>query len=131
MRVFADGADCPVLFEIRNDARRTAAEWQVQVMNDRLRSVQCFTASSRRAATTGGDGTFTVKEYRIYRTIIDTPPSVSEPEALRRVATQFKVTPEQAKAIATRVSDELSRRNWYANPMAEIRHASDWNGEQR
>ena len=84
----------------------------------------------RQSAPTGP--TFTVKEYRIYREIIDTPVSISEEECLVRVGAKYGITPAKAKEVSRKVMGSLSTNNWFARtPAAEIRHASDWNGEER
>lgn len=132
MDAFASGADCPALFELRNAARRAdAVEWHQTAMNDRLQSVRCSSSTSKRKTSTGGDGTFTVTEYRIYRMVMDTPMAVPEAESFRRAATKFQVTPAEVSAITRKVTEELFKRNSFTTPEAEIRHASDWNTEVR
>jgi hypothetical protein len=42
-----------------------------------------------------GGGTFTLKEYRIYREVIDTPMSISESEAHQRVAQSYGRVPQK------------------------------------
>ena len=130
-REFVAGANCPRLFQLRNELKVRATEAQVREMNDKLRSVQCFSATSKRAATTTVDGNFTVKEYRIYRAIIDTPLSVSESQAVRNAAKKYRVTEAAAKAAPDKVMKILTRHHWNATPEAEIRHASDWKGEKQ
>jgi hypothetical protein len=57
--------------------------------------------------------------------------SVPERQAIETVARKHGVSSQVAKGAATRVMDSLTKNNWYATPDAEIRHASDWNGERR
>jgi len=130
-REFTAGADCPRLFQLRNEAKVRATAMQAQEMNEKLRSVRCFSATSKRAATTTGDGGFTVKEYRIYRAIIGSPMSVPERQAVRNAAKKYGVTEAAAKKAADKVMDMLMRNRWNATPEAEIRHASDWKGEKK
>ena len=130
-REFAAGADCPRLFQLRNEAKVRATAMQTQEMNEKLRSVRCFSATSKRAVSTTGDGAFTVKEYRIYRAIIGTPMSVSETQAVRNVAKKYGVTEAVAKKTADKVMNIIMRNRWNATPEAEIRHASDWKGEKQ
>ena len=58
-------------------------------MNDKLRSVQCFSTTSKRVADTKNDGTFTVEEYRIYRAITSAPMSVSETQSMRDAVKKY------------------------------------------
>ena len=47
---FNEGADCPRLFELRNNAKRQGADHEQQkTMNDKLRSVGCYGDMSKRA----------------------------------------------------------------------------------
>ena len=80
--------------------------------------------------TTAGTPTFTVKEYRMCRAIIDTPMSVSEDEAFRRVAKRYGVSVAEARASVDKVQKILFQNGWMSAPASEIRHASDWNGEK-
>ncbi len=70
--------------------------------------------------------TFTVKEYNIYREIINTPMSVSEDQALKNVANKYGVTVIEAKNASRKVQEILFRNKWFGSPDSEIRHASDW-----
>jgi hypothetical protein len=48
---FHEGADCPRLFELRNEAKRQGADNEQQKkMNEKLRSVGCFGSDSKRQA---------------------------------------------------------------------------------
>jgi hypothetical protein len=73
---------------------------------------------------------FTVKEYRIYRSLIDTPMSVPEAQALQNVGKRFGVTAAEAKKIARKIQDILFRNEWYGSSDAEIKHATDWKSEK-
>ena len=53
-------------------------------------------------------GSFTVREYQMYRGVIDTPMSVSDEEAYRRIAEQFDTTPEDVGRIVTMVEKTLT-----------------------
>ncbi len=132
IREFQAGADCPKLFDLRNEAKRRVGAARQDEMNDNLRSVQCFSSTSKRAATaaprTGG---FTVDEYRIYRSILAAPISIPEAQALQNAAKRHGVTVAEARKASTRVQDILFRNNWFATPEAEIRHALDWKGEKQ
>ena len=128
-REFEAGADCPRLIELRNDARQTASVAAQEEMNTKLR-LQCFGSTSQRAASVPPNtGNFTVQQYRLYREIISTPLSVPEGEAIRNAARNHGVSPPIAQEAAKHVQEVLSSNNWFASPDAEIRHASDWNGE--
>ncbi len=87
--------------------------------------------SRSRGASPASTQTFTVREYRIYRALIDTPMSVSEEVAYRRIARDFNTTPEEAQRITERVQGILFRNRWLGTPAQEIRRASDWEGESR
>lgn len=129
-REFEAGADCPRLFELRNDAKHGASVALQDEMNTKLRSVQCFSSTSRRAAAVPPNtGSFTVQEYRLYREIISTPSTVPEAEALEIAGRKHGVPPTAVHDAAKHVQEVLLRNNWFASPDAEIRHAADWNGE--
>lgn len=70
--------------------------------------------------------TFTVKEYNIYRAIMDTPMSVSEEKAFQNTSIKYGTTIEDAKKAFDKVQQILFRNNWYSSPKTEIKHASDW-----
>jgi hypothetical protein len=78
-----------------------------------------------RSASVAG---FTIREYSIYRAVIDTPMSVSEEEALRRVAKRHGITVAEAGKVVDKVMEVLSDNGWFGTPESEIRHASDWKG---
>ena len=85
-------------------------------------------ATSRRPALAKGD-VYTVKEYRIYRAVIDTPMSVSEAQAYQSAANQYGVTVAETRNVTEKVQKILSRNSWLGSPDSEIQHASDWKGE--
>jgi len=62
-------------------------------------------------------GSFTVMEYRLYRAVIDTPMSISESEAIPRIARDYNVTPQQ-------VRDAWQERSGFSL-MTGIRDAGD------
>jgi hypothetical protein len=127
---FAAGADCKRLFEIRNAVKRGAAESLQNTMNEKLRSVGCYgPQNERKPLPSPVAGSFTVREYRIYRATLDVPMSVSEEEGLRRVAKRYGSTPAKVEATAEKVQMWLFNQHGFGTPDAEIRFASDWNGE--
>ncbi len=81
------------------------------------------------ATTTAPVVSFTVREYRVYQALMDTPMSVSEAEGQRRIARRLNVTPEEVDRIVQRVLETLHGNGWFGRPAQEIRRASDWNGE--
>jgi hypothetical protein len=129
-REFESGADCPRLFELRNDAKQGASPARQEEMNTRLRSVQCFSSTSKRAAAgPSNTASFTIQQYRIYREVISSPMSIPEPEAFDNVARKHGVPSSVAHDAVNRVQESLFKNGWFASPDAEIRHASDWAGE--
>lgn len=128
-QAFTSGADCTRLFELRNAAKASGSESQAEEMNDKLRSVRCFSSTSKRSPDTVRDGTFTVQEYRIYLAIITAPMSLPVEQVYAETAKKFGVSPLVARQTAERLSNVISDNSWSATPAAEIRHASDWNGE--
>ena len=80
-------------------------------------------------STSAPVGSFTVREYRIYQALIDTPMSESQEDAVRRIAREFDTTPEDALRTIEMVSQTLFQNDWTGSPAQEIRRASDWNGE--
>lgn len=73
---------------------------------------------------------YTVQEYRIYRALIDTPMSVSQDEALNRVAERYGITLNQAEAVIDKVQNALAANRWFGSPESEIQHASDWSDQE-
>lgn len=127
-----EGADCPRLFAIRNQA--VPKSQSVEKMNSQLNRIGCNSSSSSRTdlgITTPTPGiTFTVLEYRIYRAVIDTPMSVSEAQAISNAATKYGVSPTQARDTTEKAMSALAQNNWFGRPENEIRHASDWAGQR-
>ncbi len=74
--------------------------------------------------------TYTVAEYRIYRAVIDTPMAVTEAEAQQRAAKTYGVTTSEVKKIVDQVQRTLFQNKWFGSAGSEIRHASDWNGQE-
>jgi hypothetical protein len=131
-RAFEAGADCRRLFELRNTARHGASTAQQEEMNTTLRSVQCFSSTSKRAeAGPSNTGSFTVQEYRVYRDVLTTPSSIPEAEAIEIAGRRHGVTTALARKAVDHVMEVLSTNQWFASPGAEIQHASDWNGETK
>jgi hypothetical protein len=83
-----------------------------------------------------GDGSaargpgFTVMEYQLYRAIIDMPQPVSEEQALRRIGERYGVPPEEVRTAAENVQETLFLNGWFGTRESEIRHDTDWEGEQ-
>ncbi len=73
---------------------------------------------------------YTVKEYKIYRAVLDTPMSISEEQALQNVGGRYGVKSDEAKKIVEKVQSILTQKNWFGSPESEIMHASDWTGEK-
>jgi hypothetical protein len=80
--------------------------------------------------STSNEKLFTVKEYKIFRAVIDTPMSISEEQALQNVGRRYGVTSDEAKKIVRKVQSILSQKKWFGSPESEIMHASDWIGEK-
>lgn len=130
VREFQAGADCPRLFELRNDAKRAASLARQEEMNTKLRSVQCFSSTSERTpAGSSSTASFTIQEYRIYREVISSPMAVPEAEVVSIVARKHGVSSSVVHDAVNHVQEALFKNRWFASPEAEIRHASDWNGE--
>ena len=70
--------------------------------------------------------TYTVKEYRIYRELIDTPMSMSEERAIVDIGRRYRINANEVERIVKRVQRALSRNSWFGSAETEIRHASDW-----
>ena len=71
--------------------------------------------------------TFTVKEYRIYRALINTPMSVSESEAIKLIAKEYGVSQLEVNQTARKVMQILHKNGWAGSPSNEIKYALDWN----
>ena len=74
--------------------------------------------------------TFTVKEYKIYRAVIDTPMSITEDQALQNAGNQYGISASEAKNIVKKVQSILSQNKWFGRPQSEVKHASDWMQEK-
>ena len=129
MRGLDAGADCRRLYALRKEAQGHSSVAEQADMTRQLRSVGCFASTSTRrlkgdkpAATES----FTVREYRIYREVVDTPLYMNEAQALERTARKFKTTPARAKASAEKVMRILSQNGWFGSRAAEERRAADW-----
>lgn len=132
------GAECAELFEIRNAADSDSPE--VAEMNRQLREVGCYSSSSTRndqvatrerlqandADENGRVEGYTMREYRIYRSVIDSPMDLSEDEALREVAGDYETSADEIKRISDRVQRILFSNGWLSTPEAELRRAVDW-----
>ena len=136
MRELEAGASCEELFAIRNSADPKSPI--ISRMNTELSSVGCHSSSSIRRpekqnvdSGVANDNSFTVNEYRIYRDLIGTPLSVPDEVALRNTSQKFGITPQETLATVDKVQNIIARNGWFRKPEAEIRHASDWQGEFR
>jgi hypothetical protein len=130
---FNQGADCPQLYELRNEAKRHGATNEQQnAMNEKLRAVRCSGNTSKRVPDgPPNTGDFTVKEYRIYRDVVDTPMSLSEEQNLGNAAKKYNLSIADVHKTVEKVMRNLSENNWMVgSPASEIRHASDWKGEK-
>ena len=127
-RALETGADCPRLYALRTDARADSSVAEQADMTRQLRSVGCFSSTSRRRAERDRPVavSYTVREYRIYRDLVDAPLYMSETKALQQTARRFKTSPGRAKASAEKVAGILSQNNWFGSRAAEERRASDW-----
>jgi len=129
MKAFGAGADCPQLFALRKEARPRSSVAEHADMTRQLRSVGCFSSSSKRRSddnVSSVAGSYTVREYRIYRDVVDAPLYMTETQALQMTARKFKTTPARAKASAEKVMRILSQSKWFGSRAAEERRASDW-----
>lgn len=131
------GATCGELFDVRKSFDPASAD--LTRINADLRSVGCYSSSSARSSdlpaeaessseTPRGEG-YTVREYRMYRSLIDTPMSVPEDQAIQAIAQEHRVTADDVRISLRKVEGVLTRNRWFGTPESEIRHASDWNGE--
>ena len=127
-RALDAGADCSRLYALRKEAQQGSSVAEQANMTRQLRSIGCFSSTSRRR--TDGDrpvaGSYTVREYRIYRDVVDAPLYMSETQAMRQTARRFNTTPARAKASAEKVARILSQNNWFGSRASEERRASDW-----
>jgi hypothetical protein len=71
-------------------------------------------------------GGYTVKQYSIYRHIMDTPMSVGDEQAIENAARRYGVTASEAKETTELVMKILLKNEWYGSAEGEIKHATDW-----
>ena len=132
------GASCEELFATRLAIKRSLADPGnsiIDKINIELSFIGCTGASGTRwdlaGKTPNPEHNFTLNEYRIYRSVVDTPLSVSDDQAFRNAAEKYGVTVEEAPMIFDKVELALLTNDWFARPEAEIRGASDWQGETK
>ena len=75
-------------------------------------------------------GGFTVKEYRIYRSVISAPQSVPESQIMHNIANGQKISVDEVRKTTEKIQAILSKNKWFGTPESEVRHASDWKGEE-
>ena len=137
---------CEELFAWRLFAKRNSADLSDHIRIDQLTTDQmnklsfigCYGSSSERrdlaeqpANPESEESSFTVDEYRLYRSVIDTPLSVPEDQVMQNAAEEYGVTIQDANLIAEKVLLVLLTNSWFGRPEAEIRRASDWQGETK
>lgn len=127
-RALKAGADCSRLYALRKEAGSGSSVAEQADMTRQLRSIGCFSRTSKRRADNDRPvaGSYTIREYRIYRDLVDAPLYMSETQALQQTARRFKTTPARAKASAEKVARILSQNDWFGSRAAEERRASDW-----
>ena len=130
------GASCEELFAKRNSA--DPSNPIIDQMNIELSFIGCYSSSSERrdlaeqpANPESEESSFTVDEYRLYRSVIDTPLSVPEDQVMQNAAEEYGVTIQDANLIVEKVQLVLFTNGWFGRPEAEIRRASDWQGETK
>ena len=120
---------CQELFEFRN-ALDPHSPYHGRI-NTELRAIGCLSSGSTRTDhQPTNDGDFTVKEFRIYIDVVNTPFSISEDQAIKNTSQRFGVTANEARTIIEKVLRELTTKGWFGALEAMIRHASDWDGER-
>lgn len=72
------------------------------------------------------NNTFTVKEYNIYKEVVNAPMSISEDKALSNAAKKYGLNVEETEKAVNKVQQILFKNHWFGAPDSEIRHASDW-----
>lgn len=107
------GAGCRELFGLRNSVDPSSPDREK--MNKELRAIHCYFSGSTRKDEAPATGGFTVKEYRIYRSVVDTPMSISENQAFQNAAQRFQVSTEQARDAVKKVQGELAGNSWYGS----------------
>ena len=130
------GASCEELFAKRNSV--DPSDPIIDQMNIELSIIGCYSSSSERrdlaeqpANPESEESSFTVDEYRLYRSVIDTPLSVPEDQVMQNAAEEYGVTIQEANLIVEKVTLVLATNSWYGRPEAEIRRASNWQGETK
>jgi hypothetical protein len=126
------GAQCQELFGFRNALPPTSDI--LLVMNARLREVGCFSSTSERGTPSsrpetppsGPGGSFTVREYQVYRKVVDDPRDIPESALLEAVGAEYGMPSDQVRNISDRVQRVLYENGWLGTPRTEIAHASDW-----
>lgn len=86
-------------------------------------------ASQQATPPAESEASFTVEDYRIYHALMSAPMSISEDDALKKIAADHGMPVEEARGRSKSVLKVLSRNDWFGSPESEIRHASDWDGE--
>jgi hypothetical protein len=129
------GASCEELFAKRS---LEPSDPIIDQMGIELSFIGCYSSSSERgdlaeqpANPESEESSFTVDEYRLYRSVIDTPLSVPEDRVMQNAAEEYGVTIQEANLIVEKVMLVLATKSWYGRPEAEIRRASDWQGETK
>ncbi len=72
------------------------------------------------------EASFTMREYQIYRSVVDSPMSVGDDATMRSTAEDYEITTAEVRATVDRVQAILFENGWFGRPNSEIRHASDW-----
>ena len=96
-----------------------------------IATVACGDLAEQPANPESEESSFTVDEYRLYRSVIDTPLSIPEDQVMQNAAEEYGVTIQDANLIAEKVLLVLLTNSWFGRPEAEIRRASDWQGETK
>lgn len=72
-----------------------------------------------------------MRQYRVYRSLIDTPVSVQEAQGLADAARLHGLSVAEVKSTVDLVQRALLENKWFGRPENEIRRATDWNGESK
>ena len=130
---YQKGADCKRLFQIRLEIIQgvnASQREQLKAIGLKLGAAGCFyNTSTRRRVPSREPGGFSVQDYWIYRTVIDTPYSVPLDEACRRAGAPYGFSGAEAKRIVDAVDMWLRLYNGRGTADSEVRFASDWSGE--
>ena len=76
------------------------------------------------------DGSYTVREYRIYRDILETPPTTTDDEAVAMISEKYGMPSDAVTEIMEKVLNIISDNGWFEGADAEIKRASDLKGEK-